>query len=154
MSTTATQALAAIRARLEASGSGISIPLRWQGEDGGPLPDTPAAFAFIVFNNEGSGGAPAAYGGGLGANLYRNRAFVEAFVFAPNGEGMSVALDHAETIAAWLRSYRTSAISCYSADVLPVGPGASVVPAGLSSSEVSNYMAAVAEIVLTFDQIG
>lgn len=153
MSTTASEAFAAVRARLEASGSGIAIPLRWQGEDSGPLPDTPTAFAFVVFNNAGSGPGPAAFGGGRGSNLYRNNAFIEAYVFAPHGEGLAVALDHAETIATRLRSYRDDAISCYSADVEPVGEGSGITPPGLRS-EVGNYQCAVAVVGLTFDQIG
>jgi hypothetical protein len=153
MTTSAVDALAALRTRLEDVASGITIPLRWQGEDGGPLPDIPTTFAFVVFDNQGSGGGPAAFGGGRGANLYRNRAFAEIFVFAPNGEGLPVAMAYAETIAAWLRSFRSAAISCFAADVLPVGQGSQVAPPGLAS-EVSNYMCAVAEIILTFDQIG
>lgn len=151
MSVTASQALAAIRTRLEAGT--YAFALRWQGEDGGDLPDTPTTFAFIVFNNEGSGRGPAAFGGGAGANLYRNRATVEAYVFAPNGEGLSVATDAAELIAAQLRSFRDTSISCTAADVIPVGPGSSIKPPGLAS-EVSNYQCAVAEIALHFDQLG
>ena len=151
MSVTASQALAAVRARLDAGS--LAFPLRWQGEDGGALPDTPATFAFIVFNNDGSGRGPTAYGGGRGANLYRNQAIVEAYVFSPNGEGLAVAMDAAETLAALLRSYRDSSISCFAADVIPVGEGSKIAPPGLAS-EVSNYQCAVAEIALTFDQIG
>lgn len=151
MSVTASQAIAAVRARLEAGG--ITFPLRWQGEDAPALPDTPSTFAFIVFNNSGSGRGPAAFGGGAGQNLYRNQAVVEAFVFAPRGQGLSVATDGAEVIAALLRSYRDSSISCFSADVIPVGEGSQITPPGLAS-EVSNYQCAVAEIALHFDQIG
>ncbi len=117
------------------------------------LHDVPATFAFIVFNNEGSGRGPVSFGGGRGQNTYRNQATVEAYVFAPEGEGLSVATDAAEQLAALLRSYRDSSISCFSADVIPVGPGSSITPPGLSS-EVSNYQCAVAEIALFFDQIG
>lgn len=151
--TTASEAFAAIRSRLEAGDSGISITLRWQGEDGGALPDTPTAFAYVVFNNQGSFGAPASYGGGRGQNRYRNQALVEAFVFAPNGEGLVSAMDHAETIAARLRSFRDTDVSCFSADVIPVGEGSTVAPPGLSN-EVNNYQAAVAECSFFFDQIG
>lgn len=151
MSITTSQAVAAVRARLEAAA--FTFPLRWQGEDGGPLPDEPETFAFVVFNNDGSGRGPVAFGGGRGANLYRNQASVEVYVFAPSGEGLSVATDAAELIAAQLRSFRDSSISCFSADVIPVGEGASIKPPGLSS-EVSNYQCAVAECALHFDQIG
>lgn len=156
MSTTATQALAAIRAVVEAGG--LSFPRRYQGEDADSdgnvsLPNVPATFAYIVFNNDGSGRFPAAYGGGRGANLYRNQAIVEVYVFAPKGEGLSVATTAAESVAALLRSYRDTYISCFSADVIPVGQGSHLTPPGLQS-EVSNYQCAVAEIALHFDQIG
>lgn len=151
MSVTTSQAVAAIRARLEAAA--FTFPLRWQGEDGGPLPDEPETFAHIVFNNDGSGRGPVAFGGGSGRNLYRNQATVDAYVFVPNGQGLSAATDAAELIAAQLRSFRDSSISCFSADVIPVGEGSNISPPGLSS-EVSNYQCAVAECALHFDQIG
>lgn len=151
MGITASQALAAVRARLEAGA--FSFALRWQGEDAGPLPDTPTTFAFVVFNNDGSGRGPVAFGGGRGANLYRNQATVEAYVFVPNGQGLSAATDAAELVAAQLRSFRDASISCFAADVIPVGEGAQIKPPGLNS-EVSNYQCAVAEIALFFDQIG
>lgn len=151
--TTATQALAAIRSRLEAVGSGITVPLRFHGDDQAPLPDTPTAFAFVIFHNEGSRPGPAAFGGGAGNNLYRNRAHVEAYVFAPIGEGMSVVMNHAETIAARLRSFRDGDVFCRSADVIPVGEGSTLAPPGLSN-EVNGYQCAIASIELSFDQIG
>jgi hypothetical protein len=150
MSVTASQAYAAVKARLD--GAGFSFPLRYQGEDSGPLPDTPATFAFVVFGNDGSGRGPVAFGGGRGANLYRNQGVIEAFVFVPNGEGLSAAMDAAELVAARLRSFRDT-ISCFSADVIPVGEGSKIAPPGLNS-EVSNYQCAVAEIAMHFDQIG
>jgi len=151
MSVTASEAYAVVKARLD--GAALSFPLRYQGEDGGPLPDTPATFAFVVFGNDGSGRGPAAFGGGAGRNLYRNLAVVEAYVFVPNGEGLAAAMDAAELVAARLRSFRDASISCFSADVIPVGEGSKITPPGLNS-EVSNYQCAVAEISLTFDQIG
>ncbi|QUS39554.1 hypothetical protein RPMA_12440 [Tardiphaga alba] len=152
MSTNAAGALAALRARLEGDAT-VTMPMYWRGDDAPILPDDPAPFAYLVFNNEGSGAGPAGFGGGRGRNLYRNRALVEAFVFSPAGEGEAIVLAHAETIAASLRSFRNSAVSCFSADVIPVGPGSKVAPPGFVS-EVSNYQCAVAEIELHFDQIG
>ncbi len=156
MSTTEAQARAAVRARLP--DDAFAFPIYWQGDDAPTLPDTPAPFAFIVFSNEGSGGAPTAFGGGPGKNLYRNHALVEAFVFSPIGAevGAGVASDRAEQIAARLRSYRDSDISVHAADVIYIGPGSSralwrMLP-GLD--EVNNYKCAVAEITLTFDLIG
>lgn len=151
MSVTTSQALAAVRSRVESAG--ITFPIYWQGEDVPPLPGTPSTFAFVVFNNEGSGGRPTAFGGGAGQNLYRNRARLEAFVFAPNGEGLQVATDGAELVAVELRSYRDDNVSCFAADVIPIGPGSSISVPGLSTV-VSAYQCAVAEATLTFDQIG
>jgi hypothetical protein len=151
--TTAADALDAIRSRIEAAG--LSVPLYWHGDDPPILPDTPTTFVYFVFNNSGSGGSPVAYGGGRGANIYRNRATLEAYVFSPptGAVGMGPVMDTAETVAAALRSFRDADISVFSADVVPVGPGSNLSPPGLSS-EVNNYLCAIAEIELTFDQIG
>jgi len=151
--TTASEAFAEIRERLDAEDSGIEIDIYYQGDDAPILPDTPAAFAFVFFNVDGSRGGPAAYGGGRGRNLYRNRASVEAYVFSPIGEGMEIVLGHAEAVAARLRSYRSDVISCFSADVIPVGHGSALSVPGLNS-EVNNYQAAIAAVDLHFDQIG
>jgi hypothetical protein len=150
MSVTAGEALAAVKSRLS---SGISLTLYWHGDDPPRLPDEPAKFAYLVFNNEGS--RLVSFGGGAGSNRYRNRATLEAFVFSPptGADGMKPVMDDAETIAARLRSFRDATISCYSADVIPVGPGASIAPPGFSN-EVNNYLCAIAEVQIEFDQIG
>lgn len=153
MTTTASQALAAIRTRLEAGDSGITIPLRWHGEPSDLLPDDPAPFGFVIFNNEGSGGGPIEFGGGRGQNRYRNNATVEAYVFVPAQSGLPLALDLAEAVASRLRSFRDDTVSCFSADVIPIGAGSSIAPPGLNS-DVSNFVAALAEVRVTFDQIG
>lgn len=158
--TAITQAFAAIRSRLEGGsytdGAGNALAtswLRFQGEDGGPLPDTPAPLAYIELENFGAGRGPAAYGGGRGGNLYRNEGLINAFVFVPNGHGLSVAIALAEQVAARMRSFRDSDISCFSAVVRPIGEGTSIVPRGLRS-EVNNYTCAVVEIAFHFDQTG
>lgn len=150
MSVTAGEALAAVKSRLS---SGISFTLYWHGDDPPRLPDEPAKFGYLVFNNEGS--RLVSFGGGAGSNLYRNRATLEAYVFSPptGADGMKPVMDDAETIAARLRSFRDNTISCYSADVIPVGPGANIAPPGLPN-EVNNYLCAIAEIQIEFDQIG
>lgn len=154
MSTTASAAFAVIRARLDAMDSGISIPRYYIGDEPPILADTPSPFVFVVFTNDGSGQGPAAYGGGSGQNLYRNRASVEAYVFSPMvGDGLETVLNYAETVASRMRSFRDDSISCFSADVIPIGPGSNISVPGLSS-EVSNYQCAVAECMLSFDQIG
>lgn len=152
MSTTEAQARAAVRAQLP--DSAFAFPIYWQGDDAPTLHDTPAPFAFIVFNNEGSGDGPAAFGGGRGSNLYRNRATVEAFTFSPVGSetGASPASDRAEQIASRLRGYRDNDINVHSADVMFIGAGSALSLPGLTA--VNNYQCAVAEITLHFDQLG
>jgi hypothetical protein len=141
-----------VRARLEGAGSGISIPLRFKGDQQEPLPDTPAVFAFINPVTERVRG-PAAFGGGRGANLYRNPLMIEAYVFSPIGEGLTICTDYAETIAARLRSFRSGDVSCFSATVHPVGDGSNIKPPGFDS-EVNNYQCAVVEVEMHFDQTG
>jgi hypothetical protein len=153
MSTTASQAYVAIRAQLEGNVA-ITIPLRWQGENGEPLPNPPSAFAFVDFNNDGSGRGPVAFGGGVGANLYRNEARIEAYVFVPNNAGLQAALDFGETIAAQLRSFRNARISCFSADVVPVGSASHIAVAGFSTGVAGDYQCVVATARFHFDQIG
>lgn len=151
--TTAVEAYDAIRDRIDASDSGIALPLRWQGEDGGLLPDTPAAFGYGVFENFGSKPGPTAFGGGLNNNLYRNGGYLNVYVFVPNGQGIRKAMQEAETVAARLRSYRATHILVRAADVIPLGDGASIAPPGLQS-EVNNYQCALVEAEFGFDQIG
>lgn len=147
--TTVSEARGAVRARIEANIT--SVPLRWQNEDGGPLPDEPAPFVYAEFNTER--GSLAGFGGGRGNNLYRNPARVEAYVFVPKGVGLDRAEEIAEQIAALFRSYRDQHISCFDATVYPGGDGAALTPAGLSS-EVGNYFWASVEVSLHFDQVG
>jgi hypothetical protein len=154
VSTTASQAFAAIRARLTAADSGVAIPLRWQGENGDPLPNPPAAFAFVDFNNDGSGRGPTAFGGGPGSNLYRNEARVEAYVFVPNNDGLAAALDFGETIAARLRSFRDADISCFSASVIPIGSASTISLPGFSTGVGGDYQCVVSEVRFHFDLIG
>lgn len=153
MSVTAKEAIAALRARLDAPDSGVTIPMYWSGDVPPVLPDVPAPFAYLVFENEGSGSAPAAFGGGRGRNLWRNKATLEAYVFAPAGEGVSMVLDYAETIATRLRSFRDASVSCFSADAIPVGPGSSISPPGMQS-DVTLYQCAICEVDVVFDQVG
>lgn len=150
---TAGEALAAIRSRLE-SGS-LGLTLYWFGDDPPILPNDPTAFVYLVFDNEGSPRSPAAFGGGEGRNLYRSSATLDAYVFAPStgANGMAPVMAQAELVAARLRSFRQDDVSCYAANVIPVGPGAKIAPPGFES-EVSNYLCAIAEIDIQFDQIG
>lgn len=142
----------ALKARLAAI---TEFPIYWQGDLVPPLPDEPAPFGFAVFNNEGSGTGPAGFGGGQGRNLWRNRAVLEVYIFEPAlAEGAADRmLLNAEAVAALLRSYRDSVVSCFAADVIPIGEGSNIAVPGLSNP-VNNYQCAVAEIDLHFDQIG
>lgn len=151
--TTATQAYQALRGVLEA---GMSLPLRWQNEDADSngavaLSDTPAAFIYTEFNTDQA--ELVGFGGGRFSNLYRNPARLDIYIFVPRGQGLTVALDYAETAAALLRSYRDSSVSCFGASVYPGGDGAALQPPGLAS-EVNNYYYSVAEVSLFFDLVG
>ena len=150
MSTTAKQARNAVKARL--AHASITIPLYWSNEHI-ELPDEPTAFAFVVFDNDGPGRGPASFGDGINGNRWRNYARVEAFVFVPRGSSADLADDHAESIAARLRSFRDNDISCFGAAVRETVPGHDLKPPGLDS-EVGNYWCAIAEVDLFFDQIG
>lgn len=158
--TSITGAFDAIRSRLEGGsytdGTGAALAaswLRFQGEDAGALPDDATTFAYVELENFGAGRGPAAFGGGSGNNLYRNEGLINAFVFVPNGWGLRAAVVQAEQIAARMRSFRDSSVSCFSASVHPIGEGTSIAPKGLNS-EVNNYTCAVVEIAFHFDDIG
>ena len=155
--TTVAQAYAAVRGRLESNvptSGGDPIPLRWQNEIGEPLPDIPAPFVYVEFDNDGSvTRGPASFGAGRGDNIYRNEATITAYVFVPTGEGLNEAHAIAEQIAALFRSHRDNDISCFRSTVYPGGQGADIRPPGLDS-EVGNYFYAIAEIDLHFDQLG
>lgn len=152
--TTASAAYTVLRNRLAAN---TSLPIRWRGDDtdsagSGDLPDTPTTFLFCWF--EPMPAVIAGFGGGRGANLYRNQALLNIFVFVPRGDGSeTVALDHGETIAAIFRSFRDSDVSCFGASVLSGGPGSDIAPPGLRS-EVNLYSFALIEVELHFDQTG
>lgn len=153
--TTATAAFNVIKARLEANvpddSQGNPVTLRWQNEDGDPLPSTPAAFVYTEFLADPA--SIASYGGGRGANRYRNTAQIVCYVFVPRGWGLVEATTIAETVGALFRSYRDSDISCFEASVMPGGDGASIKPPGMDS-EVDNYFYAVMAAEFFYDQIG
>lgn len=149
MAVTTSEAIAAVRARLDAGG--FAFPLYYDGDPAPILPDEPATFAFVEFRNQGS--VVAAYGGGRGANVYRNSALVYVFVFLPIGSGLEVATATAEPVAAQLRSYRDDVISCFNSDVTELVTGTEMTAPGLRN-EVNNYMCAIVECALIYDQIG
>ena len=147
--TTASGAFTIIKARL--AGGGLGFPLRYQGEDGGALADTPSPFAYVEFITERA--AIASYGGGRGQNRYRHPGRVDAYVFVPNGWGLKEATDRAELIAALFRSYRDADISCFEATVFSGGHGSEMDVPGLGSA-VNDYWYAAVEVSLHFDLIG
>jgi hypothetical protein len=149
MSVTTSEAIAAVRSRL--GGGGFAFTLYYDGDTAPILPDTPATFGYVEF--AGYGSALAAFGGGRGANVYRNSAMVNVWVFSPIGYGPEAATTHAEPVAARLRSYRDNIVSIYRADVVHVGQGSNLSVPGLVS-EVSNYQCALVEAFLTFDLTG
>lgn len=152
--TTASAAYTALRTRLE--GGSLGLPLRWQNEDADSdgnvmLPDTPSAFIYTEFNVEHVD--PVSFGSGAGGNTYRNYSILSIWIFVPRGDGLTPALNYAETAAELFRSYRTIDVSCFEAGVIPGGDGAVLKPAGLQSA-VDNYFWSLADINLWFDTIG
>jgi hypothetical protein len=153
---TASGAYAILKARFEANKPAGLTALRWQNQNEDStgaiaLPDTPAAFAYVEFETDPQ--QLAGYGGGRGANLYRNPARLQILVFVPKGQGLVVATDLAEACATIFRSYRDSSLSCFEASVFPGGDGAEMMPPGLSSAAGNYYWAGV-EVGLFFDQVG
>lgn len=144
--TTTAQAETAIRARL--ADPSITIPMRWGNEDS-LLPDDPTAFVFLELHVERT--ELVSYGGGRGNNRFRNHSRLDGYVFVPRGQGTQVALNHAETIAARLRSHRDSDISCFDARVTTESVG--FTPPGVQSA-ADNYFGALVEVSLFFDTIG
>lgn len=149
--TTVSTAWTAIKARIAGNTPpGLSV-LRWMNEDSAALPNTPAAFLYTELQTEQQ--FLAGFGGGSGANLWRTPARIEAYVFVPRGDGVAVATDLAEAIAALFRGYRTTDIQCFDAAVHPLGDGANLKPPGLDSA-VDNYFCALCEVNLHIDQVG
>lgn len=154
--TTASGAYAVLRARLEANKPAGLTALRWQNEfedstGARVIPTTAAAFAYTEFLTDPA--VLAGYGGGRGANLYRNPARLDIYVFVPRGEGVTVATDLAEQCAAIFRSYRDASVSCFEASVFPLGEGSDLSPPGLRT-EAGSYWCASVEVALFFDQVG
>lgn len=149
--TTAAQAFAIIKAHIIANKPAKVECLRFQNEDGDPLPDEAAPFIYTEFLTDR--GSIAAFGGGRMNNRYRNPARIEAYIFVKRGDGNAVALEIAEQFATIFRSYRDADISCFDASVLPGGDGADLKPKGITS-RVSNYFYACVEVSLFYDLIG
>jgi hypothetical protein len=87
---TASGAYAILKARFEANKPAGLTALRWQNQNEDStgaiaLPDTPAAFAYVEFETDPQ--QLAGYGGGRGANLYRNPARLQILVFVPKRAG-------------------------------------------------------------------
>ena len=84
------------------------------------LPDTPVAYVYVEISLD----APeiVGFGGGRGSNLQRTTGAVEAHVMVPaNGQGADAADALAESICAVFRGTRIDGVSCFSAQVDPVG---------------------------------
>ena len=148
--TTASAAYSVIKTRLQANAP-AGLPIYWQNDREITLPLDPASFAYVEFLADRA--LLASFGSGRGGNRYRHPARIDAYVFVPQGDGLTVALTYAEQIATVFRSFRDSDISCFEASVYPGGSGADLKPAGLTS-EVGNYFWALAEISLFYDLIG
>jgi hypothetical protein len=149
--TTAAGAFGVLKSRLTANKPAGVTALRWQSEDQGPLPDTPAAFAYTEFVTDPS--ALVSFGGGRGNNRYRNPGRLDIYIFVPRGGDLADALTLGEAVASIFRSYRDADVSCFDATVYPLGNGSDLKPPGMRS-DVGNYYCVVVEVSLFFDLIG
>jgi hypothetical protein len=149
--TTASGAFGVLKSRLTSNKPASLTDLRWQSEDQGPLPDTPAAFAYTEFVTDAS--AVVSFGGGRAQNRYRNPARLDVYVFVPRGGDLADALTLGESVASIFRSYRDADVSCFDATVYPFGNGSDLKPPGMSS-DVGSYYCVVVEVSLFFDLIG
>jgi hypothetical protein len=153
--TTASEAHSFIRGRIESNvpndKDGVSITLRWRGELGNPLPDTPSTFAFTFFDASLSGVIE--NGGGRGNLRHRNPGRAEVYIFVPNDWGLKPATDLAEAFATLFRAVNQSGVVVEAATVYPGGPGSELSIPGLPS-DVENYIWSACEIDFYFDLIG
>ncbi len=152
--TTVVTVLNDLRALIEAhpplDPSNTALPMHWQN-DNVNLPDRPAPFAY--FELEMDRAFLAGFGGGRGANMYRQSGSLLCYIFVPIGEGVAVGLAYGEQVASTFRSYRSVNVSCFAASVEPLGKGAELVPDGMRSA-AGNYSAVLVVVDLYFDQIG
>jgi len=148
---TFSDAIDVIQTRLKAAIT--DLELRWQNENGLPMPDIPAPFIFVAIEREPKSTYLAGFGAGRGANLWRNPAYIVAYAFVPKNQGLKTATDLAERVGAVFRSYRDDMISCFESSIEPGGDGASMKPPGLAS-EVGNYFWSLSQTTFFFDQIG
>ena len=123
-----------------------ALPCYYQKETN-ELPDTATAFCYVLFETHNQN--LIGFGGGRGQNRWRTPGHLEVFVFVPLGEGLDVALNYAETIAALFRGKRFNGVSCISALVDPNA----AKPDALHDLS-GNYYAVSALIDLYFDQVG
>jgi hypothetical protein len=151
--TTASAAIAALRTRLEAAN--IGKPLRWQNEDGVPLPDVPAPFVHGEFHFDQA--FLQGFGAGRGGNLWRNQGVLELFAFVPRGQGLKVSTDLAETIAAIYRGHIDNDVSCFAVSVRP-GTYSTKVDAsamlGTQQNVADNYFWTCVQVQFFYDQVG
>jgi len=112
-------AVAAIKARIEANWPNGGVDLRFENA-GGTLDDVPEAFVYVEILAEGQ--VLSAFGGGRGNNEWLQYGAVMAHVFVPIGSGRAVADGYAEDLAAILRGRRFDPrVSCGAAGPLDAG---------------------------------
>ena len=154
--TTASDAIAAIKALIEASPqlhavTSEALPMYWQGDAAPVLPDTPSPFIYTSFETTKS--ATIEIGGGRGSNRHRNPGSASVFVFVPVGWGLQYGTDYAEALAAPMRSFRAGGVTIIRVTVYPGGPGSAIAVPGMDS-EAKNYFWSGVEADFYFDLIG
>jgi hypothetical protein len=154
--TTASQAIAAIRAVIEGNTpvhpvTNEPLKLGWQGEDAMALPDERVPFIYTSF--ESSRSNVIENGSGRGGNRHRGFAVASIIIFVPVGWGLQYGTDYAESFAALFRSYRANGVSCDAITVYPGGPGSQIAVPGIDN-EATGYFWSGCEVEFYFDLIG
>ena len=106
--TTFAAAISAIRTKLEAEWPYAAVPLVFDNRQFS-LPDQAAAFVRVEIIGEAE--RPLAYGGGRGANEWRQEGRIEAHVFVPIDGGADDAATYAVAVGTILRGKRESGVS-------------------------------------------
>lgn len=134
---------AAIKARMTSEWPHSSVPVYWENEDT-VIADTPAPFVFVSVHTD----RPflSEFGGGRGANRWRQTGRVVFSVHVPRGAGRADADTYGEAAAVIFRGQRFAAdIDFFEAG--PIGPG------GVSETN-GQYWQLDVEAEFSFDQVG
>lgn len=141
-----TAAWSAIRTRLEqaAQAGTITVPLRFQGDPAGDLPDG-EAFALVTVSAFPQ--FPVAFGGGRGQTRMRNPCILAVYLCTPKRWGLVDRTTEGGRIAGVLRNQSFGGVSCFAATVDPSG-----LAARAAEEIAGTYEVTVIDVEFRFDQ--